>query len=703
MLPGVSLRFPTSIALLLGLAPACDPPSPGETAAPLEAPEHTLVVVVMDGVRLEESLGEEASTATGEQPAAMMPELWDQLVPIGHRSTYAWNASATTTVPAHATMLIGRRQPLGNFAMGNGPGMYRPTLPVLHEWLEVAGGIEPERSLVVANSVLLEGLNASLWAWPDGEEPSEATFLFAQRDDGGGTESDRATLRRLRNQLDKGPVALALVNLHQVDREGHKGEPQDYPQAVRDLDEPITELWRWIETDPRYAGRTWMLVLADHGRNSTGNADPTWRHHGCQCNGCRRVPLLLLGPGVRAAAESDSPALLTDVAPTLAALLGIPHPWADGLVRDDWLDSPTLVPSREGLADLAVGGSHRAELYYTDDPAHRKELLLDGMEVSNPEAIEVEAPVLTASDDRAWLCWRELVLTPEEEETQWQARCLATEDGGLSWADIGGPTEPVGPWWRPALVPTDSGVVAAYAYNPSGLSSDNASAGQGAFGVQGAAWDEEGWSLTTSVGDIPFPTDLSAVMLTDGQLLVALAGSTDVRTARYTRAIWSGRADLSRAWPRWAEMSAMQLTEIEPDGGDEWRLEHPALHVDASGEPWLAAVAYGADGVQAVVATGLEDQAWAQQATVDLPGSPLPHLAPIWIDDRPAWAILDGTSGLVSVCAALPGEQADCAQTSSERLLRLVAGDDELLAVVDGDVGQWKILQLEHGELRDGR
>ncbi len=686
-------RPTTLLVLLAGLATACDR-NQVETAAP--GPEATLLIVVMDGVRLEESLGDEPSGATGELPSEMMAAIWDELVPLGYRSTNAWNIGSTTTAPAHAAILGGRRLPYANFAIGDDPGLYRPRLPMLHEELQRLGLIQPDGAWMVANTRLIEGLKGSIWTWADGVDVREATFIEADSsaNSGNSRESDRATLQHLLSTMDQQPVELALINLHKVDWLGHSGGPEDHPDAVRRLANPIADAWSWVQQDPRYADSTWMLLMADHGRNSVSESEPVYRHHGCQCNGCRRVPFLLLGPGVRAAAEDDTPLLHTDVAPTLAALRGASLPWADGLVRDDLLSSPTHVPSREGLADLALAGQHRAELHYRNDPAHRKELLLDGVEVSSPDAIEVEAPVLAAEGDDAWLCFRELHLAPDQDYTQWAARCLETRDGGGSWQEIEPPAQPVGPWWRPALVPMSDGLMALYPYNPDGLASSNGTHATGTYWIEAAWWDGDSWQVALNTQRVVFPTDMTAAGLDEDVLLVSVAGSTEDTDARYTRAVFTGTLTLGPGGPYWGKMSGTRLDDLQASSSEGWRLEQPTVTLDGEGNRRLAAVAYDDQGTHAVVAWAQDGLDWPERRVVELPGQPLPQLSPVWIDERPAWAVLDAATGLVSVCAAWVDDDPTCVSTERPRVLTLVAAEADAEAVVDRDEGSWEAMTL---------
>ncbi len=87
-----------------------------------------VVVVVMDGVRAEESLGDRTSSATGLAPWEMMPQTWEKLVPQGARATSALNTGITITAPAHCALTSGLKQPLANYAVEDEPGIYRPEL-----------------------------------------------------------------------------------------------------------------------------------------------------------------------------------------------------------------------------------------------------------------------------------------------------------------------------------------------------------------------------------------------------------------------------------------------------------------------------------------------------------------------------------------------------------------------------------------------
>jgi hypothetical protein len=445
-MPPLRPRSLAPIGLAFGLA-GC-----GDSAH--VAPDGTALILVMDGVRLEESLGDDPSSATGEQPSAFLPEVWDERLGAGVRSTQAWSLSATTTVPAHATILTGRRVPLANYATSDDPGVYRSPLPTLGEWMRAADpSISADDAVLAANTNLLMAVDHSLW--PGLGEPYGANYLWITETEGGTQSShdDADVLEGLSEQLWAHPVRLGMVNLHQVDRSGHYGVDQEHLDRIRGLDRPLVTLWDELDDHAGYAGDTWVLLTADHGRHSEAQTDPPWRHHGCACNGCRRVPFLLTGPGVAEGTDADGPVLLTDYAPTLAALQGFSLPWADGLVRDDLLTEPTGVASRSGLADLAMAGGLQAEIRYLQDPAHRNELWVEGQRLSDPEAIAVEGLAMASDGDDHWLCFREVVLTATTRAPAGRASASPSS----AWAPTGGRPWPGASgicWWPGPTIPT---------------------------------------------------------------------------------------------------------------------------------------------------------------------------------------------------------------------------------------------------------
>jgi hypothetical protein len=109
----------------------------------------------------------------------------------------------------------------------------------------------------------------------------------------------------------------------------HYGSWSRYVAAIRQTDELTGRLWQAIETLPDYRGRTLLLVVPDHGRELERPGGSGFIHHsdfytnqGAD-EGCRRVWLLALGPGIHAGRRIDTPIPLTAAAATGLEYLGL--------------------------------------------------------------------------------------------------------------------------------------------------------------------------------------------------------------------------------------------------------------------------------------------------------------------------------------------------------------------------------------------
>jgi len=673
------------LPVLALLSAGCRDPVPPQA-------DGTVIQMIMDGARLEETLGDDPSSATGEQPAELMPAVWDELLPQGVRSTQAWNLAASVTVPAHAMLVTGRRVPVANYSIGEEPGQYRPSIPTLGEMLRLQDPSTTRgQSATVANTMLLKTVGHSIWPGFGWTHSASFHYVGEQGSDIEPAHDDLQVFDTLRDLLSASPVRQVLVNLHQVDRSGHFGDDDDYLQRVHDADQPLADLWSWLQQHHDYAGDTWLLLASDHGRHSAAASEPPWRHHGDACTGCRRVPFLLLGPDVQRGVDAEAPLLLVDVAPTLGALLRVQLPWADGLVRDDLLTLPTGYPSRSGLADLAIAGSHRAELLYLDDPAHRTELELDGQLVSEPDAIAVEAPVLAVRAPRAWLCWREVLLDPEATELSWVPRCLATADQGLEWSEIGFPVDRVGPYWRPALAPTQDGdLLVAWAHNPNGLATESWATEESDVSIDAALHDGESWTRASSTGVHSFPIDAAIALAGEGAN-VAVGAGRNGDEARHSRDIHLGRVLLDEdGGLAWQGMTMAGLSALV-NGDPHWRMELPALRRDDEGQLWLAAIGLVDMAGHAVVASsGDGGNRWDQAGLLPVPYRPMPHIPPVWLADRAVFATVDPDSQAAWLCAGRLDEEPACIDAGTSRILRLLVEGDQVHALVDAGVGEWE-------------
>ncbi len=669
------------------VAPACAPAR--------DRTDGTVVVLVWDGVRAGESLGDGFSEATGEPSADFVPRIWDEIVPLGVRGNHLWNLGTTTTAPAHVELASGLRQVYGNYAVEGGVGLYRPDLPMLPEVLSDVEGDGGGGVVLLANTEFLLPLSASLWPWAEAYDPTNEVLTTGGPDS--PFASDRSVLEEVRRRLEDDQPRLLVANLHAVDRAGHYGDRDAYLDAVRGLDDPIADLHAWIRDTEALADDTWFLLLTDHGRHTHADTDPVWRNHGCSCNGCRHIAFVLTGPGVARGRVWSEPVTLADLGATLATFLGVDLPFAEGVPVLGLLDDPPSAPGRSGVVDLAEAGGHRAEEVRVEgDARHRSEIVLDGAPVSTPGVFAAEHPVLASDGERSWLCFREVVLTPEAPDTAWQARCLEEEGG--TWTDIGGPVADPGPFWDPVLLPDGTGRVhLVHVVNPNGTATGGKDGALGPVTVDVGTWDGAAWTVSTFTPKASFPTDADAVLHGDG-ILVATGASPASLRGRHHRDIYRLPASpgAESSW-RFGTFEPVNLGSTLAGGG-AWRMERPALTVGVDRVVRLAAVGVTEGGARAVLAArGERDTAWGDARIADLPGPVLAHVQPVWVGDRAVFAVLDGDEALL--CAVGWDVEATCAGTGSPRIRTIVRVAGGIEAVVDEGTGQWGMLPVAAAEV----
>jgi hypothetical protein len=71
---------------------------------------------------------------------------------------------------------------------------------------------------------------------------------------------------------------VLYVGLGDTDELAHIGDYAQYLAAMNRDDDFIAELWRMVQADPAYRGKTTLIVTTDHGRGSAPGA--AWTEHG---------------------------------------------------------------------------------------------------------------------------------------------------------------------------------------------------------------------------------------------------------------------------------------------------------------------------------------------------------------------------------------------------------------------------------------
>jgi hypothetical protein len=120
--------------------------------------------------------------------------------------------------------------------------------------------------------------------------------------------------------------SLLWITLHDIDV-AHAGTFSLYIDAIRRTDRLCADIWKMIQADPEYAGRTTLFILPDFGRDSDEQAGGNgFQHHRTGDARSRTTWMMVLGPGIREKVMIDRPLDSMDLVPTLGRYFGFaPH------------------------------------------------------------------------------------------------------------------------------------------------------------------------------------------------------------------------------------------------------------------------------------------------------------------------------------------------------------------------------------------
>lgn len=125
--------------------------------------------------------------------------------------------------------------------------------------------------------------------------------------------------RQLMRQL---APSLLWITLHDIDI-AHSGAYSLYIDGIQRSDRLCAEIWKTIQSEPEYAGKTTMFILPDFGRDSDNDSGGNgFQHHRTGDALSRTTWMIVMGPGIRENTVVDRPVESTDLVPTLGGLLG---------------------------------------------------------------------------------------------------------------------------------------------------------------------------------------------------------------------------------------------------------------------------------------------------------------------------------------------------------------------------------------------
>ncbi len=124
--------------------------------------------------------------------------------------------------------------------------------------------------------------------------------------------------------------SLLWVTMHDIDI-AHAGAYSLYIDGIRRTDRLCADLWKAIETEPEYAGKTTLFILPDFGRDADDDAGGNgFQHHRTGDPLSRTTWMMALGAGIREGVVFNRPIDSTDLVPTLGSMLGFTASFSQG-------------------------------------------------------------------------------------------------------------------------------------------------------------------------------------------------------------------------------------------------------------------------------------------------------------------------------------------------------------------------------------
>jgi len=124
--------------------------------------------------------------------------------------------------------------------------------------------------------------------------------------------------------------SLLWITMHDIDI-AHAGTYSLYVEGIRRTDRLCAEVWKMIESEPEYAGKTTLLILPDFGRDADGDPGGNgFQHHRTGDPLSRTTWLMAVGPGIREGVVHDRPVDSTDLVPTIGSMLGFSATYSHG-------------------------------------------------------------------------------------------------------------------------------------------------------------------------------------------------------------------------------------------------------------------------------------------------------------------------------------------------------------------------------------
>lgn len=276
-----------------------------------------------------------AFVAPSDRPRALMPFLTgvvaSQGVLLGDRDQGSCAAVANDrwfSYPGYNEILTGKPDPA---IKSNEHGANRNV--TILEWLNRRPAFKGRVQAVASWSVFRDILNAPLSGVPvnagwDAPGHSATQAILAKVQTGAPrlwptVRLDTFTHAYALEALARDKPKVLYVAYGETDDFAHDGRYDQTLMAANRTDQFLAELWKTLQSNPEYAGRTTMIITTDHGRGTGGRE--AWKHHGKPLSkGSDAIWIGAIGPNVvKAAVAPTTCASQSQIAATALQALGL--------------------------------------------------------------------------------------------------------------------------------------------------------------------------------------------------------------------------------------------------------------------------------------------------------------------------------------------------------------------------------------------
>lgn len=269
-----------------------------------------VVILVIDGPRYSETFGDTA--------CRYIPNLCNELKNEGVFYSNFRNNGPTYTVPGHTAMTTGFYQKMAN------TGTALPKNPSIFQYYLANRKTPSSDAYVISAKGKLNVLGkTSNKTWKNQFLPE--TYC-GPNGNGITYGTDAETMEKSTELLtSEKPPHLMLINLLAVDVWGHAGNYKKYLESLVKCDQYALTIWNMIQSNPALKDQTTLFITNDHGRHLDKHKNG-FVSHGDNCEGCRHISLLVLGPDCPKGKTIVQEGELIDLSKTISEILNFEMP-----------------------------------------------------------------------------------------------------------------------------------------------------------------------------------------------------------------------------------------------------------------------------------------------------------------------------------------------------------------------------------------